>query len=112
MPAGRVVAAAHVTALEAEAEMDPGLSGRKALLTAVDRFREVVKLDVARMAAQDHHHPTCLPLGARRHIARSRVLFLDLAKSDSRAEDAGRRPISPGKSVAEGYISAASGQSG
>jgi hypothetical protein len=51
MPAGRVVAAAHVTALEAEAEMDPGLPGRKALLTAVDRFREVGKLDVARMAA-------------------------------------------------------------
>jgi hypothetical protein len=50
----RLVAAANVTAFEADPQMEPLLASGEALLAAIDRFRQLDDLDVIAVAAEGH----------------------------------------------------------
>lgn len=58
MTVGRVVAAADLSALQADAQMQPLTAGGQALLAAGDRLGQLGDPDVIEMGARSHLQPS------------------------------------------------------
>jgi hypothetical protein len=103
-----VIAAADVTALETEAEMDPGVTGRETLLAALRSIRAVIPRATKMSANRLRHHPSLRYMGGcwnRRtgdssRYRKARAAMIAAAKSVGRSPT--RSPTMPAANAAGG----------